>query len=54
MATKFKGNVIGNLRTREGKKAVDELVAVLKKQKPTTQLKWNENLMKAARDWAAV
>jgi len=54
MASKFKGKVIGNLRTREGKPAVDELVAALKKQKPVGQLKWNDNLMKAAKDWADI
>jgi hypothetical protein len=44
--------MIGRLRTNEGKPAVDELITALKKQKPVQQLKWNDNLMKAARDWA--
>jgi len=49
--TKFKGKHNGRYNTSEGTVPVKELITFLKKQSPVQQLKWNNNLMLAAKDW---
>jgi len=55
MLPRFQGDIYlrpngGRLRTKEGPKAVKELIDYLKTAKPVNPLEWNPDLRKAAKD----